>query len=326
MADRGTGFFTILWLPPDSIRPASSDASFRRYFRIDTDPSGPGTVIAMDAPPDKEDCQPFIHAAQVLGQAGVNTPTIHLADPGQGFLLLADFGNQTLLDELQNNPGVANDRYLQAGRELVTLQKGSRPDVFANYDHPTLLRELRLFDQWYLSRHIGMQLPDAQMQKLADIYELIIASNLSQPSVFVHRDYHSRNLMVTSEQSALGVIDFQDALYGPITYDLVSLLRDAYIQWPEEQVLDWSIRYWERAREASLPVDADFGQFYRDFEWMGLQRHLKVLGIFARLNYRDGKSNYLKDLPLVLDYVTKVAARFTQLTPLVRILERAATQ
>jgi aminoglycoside/choline kinase family phosphotransferase len=324
------------------MRPASDDASFRRYFRIDRDPDrdpdrhfdhapgpdagavGTGSLIAMDAPPPMEDCRPFVHAADVFGRAGVTVPTVLEADLERGFLLLSDFGSTTYLDVLDER--TAPRLYQDATGMLVTMQRASRPGVFGEYDHALLMREARLYPEWYVARHKGVTLDDDERRVLDDALELIVRANLAQPRVFVHRDYHSRNLMVLDGTPAgpasPGVLDFQDAVHGPITYDLVSLLRDAYIQWDEEQVLDWAIRYWEQARAAGLPVSADFGEFYRDFEWMGLQRHLKVLGIFARLHHRDGKDRYLADLPRVLGYVTAVVKRYSALGPLARLLDR----
>lgn len=307
-------------LDSDSIRPASNDASFRRYFRVDSArPGGPPSYVLMDAPPPMEDCRPFVAAAQVLIDAGVHAPRVHEADLAQGFLLLEDFGNRTYLDEL--NADTAPALYGAATDALVRLQQASRRDVFPAYDEALLQRELLLYPEWYLGRHKQFEISDADRVTLDRTFRLLLANNLGQPRVYVHRDYHSRNLMIL-EQDGPGVIDFQDAVHGPITYDLVSLLRDAYIRWDEAQVLDWAIRYWEKARKAGLPVSTEFGDFYRDFEWMGLQRHIKVLGIFARLCYRDGKDRYLADMPLVLDYVLKAASRYRVFDPFVALIER----
>ena len=304
-------------LDTGSLRPASDDASFRRYFRLE---AAGATMIAMDAPPPMEDCRPFVHAAKVLGDAGMSVPTVHEADLERGFLLLRDLGTRTYLDELGAETAPA--LYRDALAALVRMQQASRPGVFPEYDRALLERELMLFPQWYVERHRGVELGSADRQVIADAFEALIAGALAQPMTYVHRDYHSRNLMVLAGADNPGVLDFQDAVYGPVTYDLVSLLRDAYVAWPEEQVIDWAVRYWEMARRAGLPVHADFGAFYRDFEWMGLQRHLKVLGIFARLNYRDGKSRYLADLPLVLEYVERAARRYNAFAPLMRLIER----
>lgn len=304
----------------DTLRPASDDASFRRYFRLDTtDPANPH-VIVMDAPPPMEDVRPFVHAQQVLADAGMNAPRVLAQQPEAGFLLLEDFGSTTYLAVLDEASAAA--LYGDAMDALVRLQAASRAGVFPAYDRAPLARELDLYTDWYVARHKGVQLTDGERAGLSRAFEAILASNLAQPRVFVHRDYHSRNLMVLAAPHNPGVLDFQDAVHGPITYDLVSLLRDAYVDWDEERVLDWAIRYWERARRASLPVAADFGEFWRDFEWMGLQRHLKVLGIFARLSHRDGKHRYLADLPRVLGYVEKAARRYVAMDPLVRVIER----
>jgi N-acetylmuramate 1-kinase len=319
-------------LRPDTLRPASDDASFRRYFRIDCQASAArASVIAMDAPPPMEDCRPFVQAADVLARAGVTVPTVIEADLERGFLLLSDFGTTTYLDVLDAD--TAPRLYRDASRMLVTLQQASRAGVFPEYDHALLMREALLYPEWYVARHKGVTLDDDDRRVLNESLELIVRANLAQPKVFVHRDYHSRNLMVLADSLMAppgvaagpanpGVLDFQDAVHGPITYDLVSLLRDAYIAWDEEQVIDWAVRYWEQARAAQLPVAADFADFYRDFEWMGLQRHLKVLGIFARLHHRDGKDRYLADLPRVMAYVTAVAQRYIALNPLARLLDR----
>ncbi len=301
---------------PESIRPASSDASFRRYFRVDA-PDG-ATYIAMDAPPPHEDVRPFIHVAEVFGEAGVSVPKVLEKDVDRGFLLLSDLGTTTYLHQL--NHDTAHKLYLDAIDALVLIQTQSKPGVLPEYDRALLHRELMLFPDWYIGKHLGITMTEKQTKLLNSVFDTLLANNLAQPQVYVHRDYHSRNLMVTDRGNP-GILDFQDAVYGPITYDLVSLLRDAYIQWDEEMVLDWAIRYWERARRAGLPVSHDVDAFYRDFEFMGLQRHLKVLGIFARLFHRDGKDGYLKDLPLVMEYTRKAAGRYKALSPLIVLLD-----
>lgn len=308
----------------ETIRPASSDASFRRYFRVDTKQGG--SLIAMDAPPPQEDVRPFVHVAEVFAEANVSVPAVLAQDVERGFLLLSDLGSTTYLHQL--NHDTAHKLYLDAIDSLVLIQTQSKPGVLPEYDRALLLRELMLFPEWYVQKHLGATLSDQQTATLNQVFESILANNLAQPQVYVHRDYHSRNLMVLDKGNP-GILDFQDAVYGPITYDLVSLLRDAYIQWDEEMVLDWAIRYWERARRAGLPVNPDVDAFYRDFEFMGVQRHLKVLGIFARLYHRDGKDGYLKDLPLVMEYTRRAAQRYKPLIPLVRLLdelENAAPQ
>ncbi len=303
-------------LLPESLRVASADASFRRYFRID----GPdqASYIVMDAPPPQEDVRPFIHVADLFGKTGVSVPRILAQDAANGFLLLSDLGSTTYLQQLTVDS--APQLYLDAIDALVQIQMHSQPDVLPEYDRALLQREMQLFPEWYIGKHLSAALTDTQQADLAKVFDALLANNLAQPQVYVHRDYHSRNLMILPEGNP-GILDFQDAVYGPITYDLVSLLRDAYIQWDEEMVLDWVIRYWERARRAGLPVNPDIDNFYRDFEFMGVQRHLKVLGIFARLYHRDGKDGYLKDLPLVMEYTRKAAARYRELIPLIRLLD-----
>lgn len=301
---------------PDSLRPASADASFRRYFRVDT--ADGASLIAMDAPPPQEDVRPFVQVAELFGATGVTVPQILAQDVERGFLLLSDLGSTTYLQQL--SPDTAHKLYLDAIDALVLLQVQSRPGALPEYSRELLQRELMLFPDWYLGKHLNAKLDDKQTADLNKVFEILLANNLAQPQVYVHRDYHSRNLMVLDKGNP-GILDFQDAVYGPITYDLVSLLRDAYIQWDEEMVLDWAIRYWERARRAGLPVSHDIDAFYRDFEFMGLQRHLKVLGIFARLYHRDGKDGYLNDIPLVMEYTRKTAYRYKEFAPLVKLLD-----
>ncbi|MDP1941578.1 MAG: phosphotransferase, partial [Gallionella sp.] len=276
-----------------SLAPASADASFRRYFRVSFEDR---TLIAMDAPPEHEDCRPFLHVCRLFEDAGTHVPHIYAHDLTQGFMLLSDLGNTTYLQALTADNAV--ELYGAATDALIKLQLASREDALPPYDEALLRRELNLFPEWYIGKHLGVTLNDKQQAKLEQVFDRIIANNLAQARVYVHRDYHSRNLMVTEPNP--GIIDFQDAVYGPITYDLASLFKDAYIKWDEEVIIDWLIGYWEKARRAGLPVHEDFGQFYRDFELMGAQRHIKVLGIFARLYHRDGKQGYLKDMPLVM--------------------------
>tara|TARA_R110001599_G_scaffold353676_1_gene595119 strand:- start:156367 stop:157401 length:1035 start_codon:yes stop_codon:yes gene_type:complete len=299
-----------------SLRPASADASFRRYFRLE-DINGQ-SYIAMDAPPPNEDVKPFIQVADIFGGTGVSVPQILAQESERGFLLLSDLGSTTYLQCL--DPDNAHKLYIDAINALVQIQLHSQPDVLPEYDRALLLRELMLFPEWYIGKHLGLTLTEKQTATLNKVFDALLANNLAQAQVFVHRDYHSRNLMVLTDGNP-GILDFQDAVYGPITYDLASLLRDAYIQWDEEIVLDWAIRYWERAKRAGLPVNPDIDAFYRDLEYMGLQRHLKVLGIFARLYHRDGKDAYLKDLPLVMEYTRKAAHRYKELAPLVKLLD-----
>ena len=302
----------------ETLQPASSDASFRRYFRVQTDK---GSLIVMDAPPPMENVRPFVNIASLLAGGGVQVPQVLEQDAEQGFLLLSDLGQTTYLQAITARPEQADGLMRDALRALVTLQQIDGTGVVPAYDAALLQRELDLFPQWFVQTHHGHALTDAQSASLQGIFAALIANNLAQPQVLVHRDWHSRNLMLMPERNP-GVLDFQDAVIGPITYDLVSLLRDAYIAWPEEQQLDWAIRYWEHARKAGLPVAADPADFYRDLDWMGLQRALKVLGIFARLHHRDGKAQYLGDLPVVLQHTRLVAARYGAFKPLLQLLDQ----
>ncbi len=302
-----------------TIAPASADASFRRYFRLTLAMPwrGQASLIVMDAPPPMEDCRPFVHVAALLRDAQVHAPEVLAADLERGFLLLTDLGAQTYLEAL--NRDSARRLYLDAIDALVRWQRATRAGALPPYDETLLRRELDLFPDWYVARHLGTALTDRQRTTLERTFRLVLDNNLAQPRVYVHRDYHSRNLMVCTPNP--GVLDFQDAVIGPITYDLVSLLRDAYIAWDEAEQIDLAVRYWERARAAGLPVDADFSVLWRDFEWMGVQRQLKVLGIFARLCHRDGKSGYLADMPRVMGYLRGACARYGALAPLLRLLD-----
>jgi len=299
----------------DRLEPASADASFRRYFRAF---SSSGSHIVMDAPPSHEDCRPWLHVGRLFRAAGANTPEILAENLAEGFLLISDLGSTTYLSAL--NQDNAGQLYQEANGALIKIQLASRPGELPPYDEALLRRELDLFPDWYLTKHLQVNLDNDQRQIMEDTFRRILDNNLAQPRVYVHRDWHSRNLMITEADNP-GVIDFQDAVFGPITYDLVSIYKDAYIKWDEEQVLDWTVRYWEAARKASLPVQADFGDFYRDFEWMGVQRHIKVLGIFARLYHRDGKDGYLKDMPLVMDYLRRACERYNGLGDFLRLLD-----
>lgn len=302
---------------------ASADASFRRYFRVHLthEHLGKHTLIAMDAPPPQENCQPFVEIAALFGKAGLNVPAVVAQDMERGFLLLTDLGDVTYLSQLNNQS--AGALYQDANQALITLQLASQPGVLPNYDEALLLREMQLFPDWYVAKHLGVILDTKQQADLQNTFALLNKNILAQTQVYVHRDYHSRNLMVCNgEQGANpGILDFQDAVFGAITYDLVSLLKDAYIEWDEEQIIDWAVRYWQDARKAGLGVSSDFSEFYRDFEYMGAQRHIKILGIFARLYHRDGKSGYLKDMPLVMHYLRKVCARYIELKPMLRLLD-----
>ena len=323
-----------------TLAPASADASFRRYFRATfMDKS----LIVMDAPPEHEDCKPFLHVGKLFENAGVHVPHVHAQDLAQGFLLLSDMGASTYLQTL--NQDNASQLYESATDALIKIQLSSRENELPLYDEALLRRELNLFPEWYLAKHLGVTLTKKQSDDLEKVFQRILANNLAQPRVYVHRDYHSRNLMLSEPNwqarfphlnplpqageeakekgnllTSPGILDFQDAVYGPITYDLASLFKDAYIKWDEELIIDWLIRYWENARKAGLPVRADFGDFYRDYELMGVQRHIKVLGIFARLYHRDGKEGYLKDMPLVTGYLRRACERYIDLKPLLNLL------
>ncbi len=295
--------------------PASADASFRRYFRITV---GAETRIVMDAPPEQEDSKPFVKVAAMMAEAGIHAPKVLAQDLPQGFLLLTDLGAQTYLDVL--NETNADALFGQASDALVKWQLASRADVLPPYDAALLRKELNLFPDWYIAKHLGLTLDATQQQTLNEMFNTIIAANLGGANVYVHRDYMPRNLMVSTPNP--GVLDFQDAVYGPISYDIAALFKDAFISWDEERVLDGTIRYWEKARKAGLPVPQDFSDFFRDVEWMGLQRHLKIIGIFARINYRDSKPRYLTDTPRFVRYVRKVGERYQTLFPLIRLFDK----
>ena len=305
-----------------SLRPASADASFRRYFRID---SANGSRIIMDAPPQLENCQPFATVAALLHQAGLHAPEVLAWDEPLGFMLLTDLGRQTMMQAIdQANPQANLALYLQAVDALIAWQLASKPDVLPPYDTALLRRELELFPDWYLAKHKGLMIDQTMRFTLDNTFEQIIANNLAQPSVYVHRDFMPRNLMAPLQPGGpLGVLDFQDAVYGPITYDIASLMRDAFLSWNEDFCLDVTVRYWQAARRAGLPVGDDFGEFYRGVEWMGLQRHLKVAGIFARLTLRDGKPQYLADTPRFINYIRSTCARYRELKPLLRLVDKA---
>ncbi|MES2283741.1 MAG: phosphotransferase [Pseudomonadota bacterium] len=320
-------------LNADSLRLASADASFRRYFRVDA-ASGGETFIIMDAPPDKEDCKPFVKVAELMAGAGLQSPRVLAWDETNGFMLLSDLGNRTMMEVMAlpsavdaiAQPGATDlELYLAATDVLVQWQLASKPGVLPPYDDALLSREINLFPEWYIAKHRGITLKPEQQATLDSAFALIKASNLDSldgARVYVHRDFMPRNLMVTgSPDRPLGVLDFQDAVYGPITYDIASLMRDAFLTLEEDFVLDITIRYWQKARKAGLPVGDDFGEFYRAVEWMGLQRHLKILGIFARLTLRDGKPRYLADTPRFIKYVRATCARYRQLGPLMVLLD-----
>ena len=313
-----TGLAGAQGLNAGTVRLASADASFRRYLRID---STAGSRIIMDAPPLKEDCRPFVKVAQLMHGAGLLAPQVLAWDEPNGFMLLSDLGTQTMMQAIDPAQPQANlGLYLQAVDALVAWQTASQADVLPPYDQALLTRELALFPEWYLGRHRGLNLDPAQHRTLETAFATIMAQNLSAPRVYVHRDFMPRNLMVAADR--LGVLDFQDAVYGPITYDVASLMRDAFLSWDEDFCLDVTVRYWERARRAGLPVGDDFGEFYRGVEWMGLQRHLKVAGIFARLTLRDGKPQYLADTPRFIGYIRATCSRYRELKPLLRLVDQ----
>jgi aminoglycoside/choline kinase family phosphotransferase len=316
-----------LGIDAGSLRPASSDASFRRYFRVD---AANRTLIVMDAPPDKEDCRPFLHVAGLLKDGGLNVPDILAQDLTQGFLLLSDLGYTTYYNYLQASPSTQDTHrlYLDALRALVKIQQSATTGL-DHYDYDRFHAELGLFPEWYVGTHCKFELDEKTRADLQTVFTTLIDANLAQPTVLVHRDFHSPNLMITEALGAgadfgpnPGVIDFQDAVIGPITYDLASLLTDARTTWDEPQQLDWGIRYWEMARAAGLPVSTDFAEFHQAYEWMGLQRNLRILGVFARLAHRDGKQAYLAHIPRVNGYVRQVAQRYIAFKPLIRLLDK----
>jgi len=309
-------------LRPQTLRPASSDASFRRYFRLDAE--GGGSFVVMDAPPPHEDVRPFVHMAGLIEQAGLHAPRVLEADEAHGFLLLDDLGSELYLHALQasveaHQPARADALMRDAIGALITWQQRVPGSELPSYDDAMLRRELALFPEWCVGIECGVRWSAAEEVTWASACDALVASALAQPKVAVHRDWMPRNLMVATPNP--GILDFQDAAHGPITYDVASMLRDAFISWDEEQELDWAVRYWQAARSAGLEVEADFGEFWRALEWMGLQRHLKVLGIFCRLKHRDDKPAYSADLPRFYAYAHKVAARYSPLRPLSRLLE-----
>lgn len=308
-----------------SVRVASADASFRRYFRVD---STHGTRIIMDAPPAKENSRPFVQIATLMLEAGLLAPRVLDWHEAEGFMLLDDLGSSTMMEVLDPKQPQANlPLYQRATEALLSWQRASRPGVLPSYDQALLARELSLFPDWYLVQHKGLHLSDEQKAVLSTTFETIIQRNLAAPRVYVHRDFMPRNLMMPHDanEPRLGVLDFQDAVYGPVTYDIASLMRDAFLSWDEEFVLDVTIRYWEKARKLGL-LDHDgwandFGEFWRAVEWMGLQRHLKVAGIFARLTLRDGKPKYLADAPRFIHYIRATASRYRELKPLLHLID-----
>ena len=332
-------------LLPASLRSASSDASFRRYFRVDGNAGGSGggavrSFIVMDAPPPLEDVRPFVTVSAMLLDAGLNAPQVLAQDAAQGFLLLTDLGSELYLDTLQDaqrraDLPAADTLMRDALHALVQWQTRADASALPAYEDALLRRELALFPDWCVTRELSVTWSPADHAVWADTCNLLVRSALAQPVVAVHRDYMARNLMVCRDAAGAvdrnidhtgrpcnpGILDFQDAVRGPVSYDLASLLRDAFISWEEEQEIDWAVRYWQAARQAGLAVPDDFGEFWRQVEWMGLQRHVKVLGIFCRLKHRDGKPKYSEDLPRFFAYAHKVASRYNALRPFSRLLE-----
>jgi len=299
------------------LEPASADASFRQYFRV-TDNTNGKTYIVMDAPPEKEDSRPFMLVTDLIRRAEVNAPQIIAADAKQGFMLLDDLGSRPYLDELNNDS--ADKLYVDAIEALLKLQ--NIDGMLPKYDAKLLQTEMDLFESWYLNRHLNINLSKTQKAVLNSTFKLIIQSAEEQPQVFVHRDYHSRNLMITDSNNP-GVIDYQDAVFGPITYDLVSLFKDCYIEWPREKIEHWLDLYLARLTPHRF---IEKHTLVRWFDLMGVQRHLKILGIFARLNYRDGKAQYLNDLPLTLKYILDTCERYPELKSLKLLLEQTTAQ
>jgi N-acetylmuramate 1-kinase len=325
-----SGLAPVQGLRPDTLRLASADASFRRYLRVDT--ADGASRIVMDAPPDKENCEPFVHVVGLMHGAGLRVPQVLAWDQPQGFMLLTDLGAQTMMERIDPlNPAANHARYLEALDALLAWQLASRPGVLPAYDEPLLRRELQLFPDWYLAQHRETTLQGKEADTLAAAFDSIVKRCLAAPSVYVHRDFMPRNLMIPEQPGGspaqrLGVLDFQDAVYGPITYDVASLMRDAFLTWEEDFVIDITVRYWEKARKAGL-MDfdgwhSDFGAFFRAVEWMGLQRHLKVAGIFARLTLRDGKPRYLADAPRFIHYIRNTAHRYRELGPFLKVIDQ----
>jgi N-acetylmuramate 1-kinase len=308
-------------LQPATLRPASSDASFRRYLRV---AGSDASFIVMDAPPAHEDVRPFVHVAQLMQGAGLHAPGIVEQSVDEGFLLLSDLGSRLYLDELHAAVAAGDSQSVtrlmrDAISALLVWQQQIDASTLPPYDEALLRREMQLFPDWCVEREYGRTWGDAERAQWKAVTDLLVQSALAQATVAVHRDYMPRNLMVSTPNP--GILDFQDAVRGPISYDVASLLRDAFISWDEEQEIDWAVRYWQQAKKLGLPVPEDFGDFWRQLEWMGLQRHLKVLGIFCRLKHRDGKPKYSTDLPRFFRYAHHVASRYNGLGALARLIE-----
>jgi len=303
-----------------NLRPASSDASFRRYFRFDVDGS---SFVAMDAPPEKESTTPFLRIARRFYEVGLNVPRIVAEDTKNGFLIMGDLGSRDYLSCL--NAETVERLYGDAFDALAILQTATpiEPEFLPEYSENLLRQEMELFREWYLTKHLSLSLSEDQHTVLDEIFSVLARSALAQPRVWVHRDYHSRNLMMT-EKNNPGILDFQDAVLGPVTYDLVSLLRDCYIRWPQGQVQEWVTGYYRLARHSGIPVCDDERQFQTWFDYMGVQRHLKASGIFSRLCHRDGKTDYLKDIPRTMGYIMQVCRTYPQLQPLANLIDECA--
>lgn len=300
-------------VPPATLTAASSDASFRRYFRWQ---SADRSFVVMDAPPPQENCQPFVDIAHLLATSGINVPKIYAQDLARGFLLLNDLGNKTYLDVIdEHNADALFDDALQA---LLAFQQLPIAAPLPSYDVALLRRELELFPEWYVGRELGITFNAQQREQWQRVSDLLIDSALAQPKVLVHRDYMPRNLMLSEPNP--GVLDFQDAVYGPVTYDVTCLFKDAFLSWPEPRVQNWLSDYWSRARALGIPVQDDFAAFLRASDLMGVQRHLKVIGIFSRICHRDGKPRYLTDVPRFLAYIEAVLARRPELAELGQLL------
>ncbi|RON32299.1 aminoglycoside phosphotransferase family protein [Pseudomonas brassicacearum] len=296
-------------VPPATLTAASSDASFRRYFRWE----GEGrSFVVMDAPPPQENCKPFVDIAFLLAKSGINVPKIYAEDLERGFLLLNDLGNKTYLDVIDSEN--ADDLFKDALQALLAFQQLPMVAPLPSYDVALLRRELELFPEWYVKHELGIEFDSAQQMLWQNVTELLIDSALAQPKVLVHRDYMPRNLMLSEPNP--GVLDFQDAVYGPVTYDVTCLFKDAFLSWPEERVRGWLEAYWQQAGDLGIPVQPDFEDFLRASDLMGVQRHLKVIGIFARICHRDGKPRYLGDVPRFFAYIDAVIARRPELAEL----------
>jgi aminoglycoside/choline kinase family phosphotransferase len=307
-------------LLPDTLAEAGSDASTRRYFRIRR--AAGGELLVMDAPPPGNDVRPYLALAAHMAECGLRVPEVLAADATAGFALITDLGPQTYLQALKEASPAEADRLMRAAiASLVQWQQRGDAARLPVYDEAFVRRELQIFVDWCVQAEFGKQWSATQLKWWDHVCQQLVNNALAQPQLAMHRDYMVRNLMVNTAGGAPGILDFQDAVRGPIAYDMASLLRDAFISWDEERELDWAIRYWEQARKDGLPIDADFGEFWKALEWSGLQRHLKMMGIFCRLKHRDGKPAYAEDLPRLFAYATKVSTRYIEFSPLTHLLE-----